>query len=74
MLFSLLSARKSILLCFIFLFLVILSNFSINLVVKEKIKVKFSVAIPTETQITILKEIIDTPPFVADKTIKILSI
>ena len=54
--------------------LVILSNFLIIPVVKEKIKVKLSLAIPTGAPITVVKETIDTPPFAAEKTVKILSI
>ena len=59
--------------CFL-LFLVILSNFLIIPVVKEKNKVKLALAIPTAAPITILKEITDIAPLVADKKIKILSI
>ena len=70
MLLSLLLANIRILSCFFFLFLVMLSNFLIIPVVKEKIKVKLALAIPT----TLVKEMIDTPPLVALKTIKILSI
>ena len=69
MLLSLLLASIRILLCF-FLFLVILSNFLIIAVVKEKIKVKLALAIPTRAPIN---EMINTPPVVAVKTIKILS-
>ena len=36
-------------------------------------KGKHALAIPTENPITVVKEIIDTPPLVADKTIKFLS-
>ena len=56
------------------MFLVILSNFLIIPVVKEKIKVKLALAIPTGAPITVVKETIDTPPFVAEKTVKILSL
>ena len=56
------------------MFLVILSNFLIIPVVKEKIKVKLALAIPTGAPITVVKETIDAPPFVAEKTVKILSI
>ena len=59
--------------CFL-LFLVILSNFLVIPVVKEKNKVKLALAIPTAAPITIVKEITDIPPLVADKKIKILSI
>ena len=43
-------------------------------VVKEKIKVKFALTIPTDLPIVLVNEIIDTPLVVALKTIKILSI
>ena len=58
---------------FFFLFLIILSNFLIIPIVKEKIIVKLAFAIPTGAPITVVKEIIDTPSFVANKTIKVLS-
>ena len=57
------------LIMFFFLFL-ILSNFLIIPVVKERIKVEFALAISTRATITVVKEIIDTPPFVAETTIK----
>ena len=66
MLFSLLLAITSTLLCF-FLFLVIFSNFLIIPDVKETIKVKLALGIPTEVPITVVKEIIDTPSLVAEK-------
>ena len=50
-----------------------LSNFLIIPVFKEKIKVKLALAIPTGAPATLVKEIIDTPPVAALKTIKILS-
>ena len=40
---------------------------------KENIKVKLALAIPTGAPITLVKEQIDTPPAVALKTMKILS-
>ena len=44
-------------------------------VVKEKIKVKLALTIPTNSPIVVLvNEIIDTPPVVALKTINILPI
>ena len=43
-------------------------------VVIEKIKVKLALAIPTGAPIILVKEKIDTPPVVALKIIKILSI
>ena len=44
-------------------------------VVKEKIKVKLAITIPTDSPVVVLvNEIIDTPLVVALKTIHILSI
>ena len=71
---SLLLVNKRILSCFFFLFLVIFNNFLIIPVVKEKIKVRLALAIPTGAPIILVNEIIDTPLLVALKTIKILSI
>ena len=51
-----------------------LSNFLTILVVREKIKVKLALAIPTGAPTTLVNEQIDTPPVVALKTIKILSL
>ena len=48
-----------------------LSNFLIILVFKEKIKVKLALAIPTGAPATLTEEIIQTPPLVTLKTIKI---
>ena len=55
-------------------FFVIFNNFFIIPVVIEKIKVKLALTIPTGAPITLVNEISDTPPVVALKTIKILSI
>ena len=74
MIFNLLLANTSILSCFFFLFLVILSNVLIIPVVKEKTRVNFALVIPAGAPITVVKEIIDTSQFIADKTIKILTI
>ena len=57
---------------FFLFFLVIFNNFFTIPVVKEKIKL--ALAIPIVAPITLVNEIIDTPPIVALKTIKILSI
>ena len=59
---------------FLFFFLVIFNNFLTIPVVREKIKVKLALAIPTGAPIILVNEIIDTPPVVALKTIKNLSI
>ena len=58
---------------FSFLFFVIISNFLIIPVYREKIKVKLALTIPTDVPITLVNEIIDIPLVVALKIIKILS-
>ena len=73
MLLSLLLAKIRILSCFFFLFLVIFSNFLTIPVVREKIRVKIALGIPTGTPTILVNEIIDTQPLVALKTIKSLS-
>ena len=73
-LLSLLLANIRILSCFFFFFLVIFNNFLTIPVVKEKIKIKLALPIPTGAPITLVNEIIDTPPVVTLKIIKILSI
>ena len=50
-----------------------LSNFLIIQVVREKIKVTVALVIPTRAPATLVNEMIDTPPLVASKTIKNLS-
>ena len=54
-------------------FLVMLSNFLTITVVREKIKVKLALAIPTGAPTTLVNKIIDAPPLVALKAIKNLS-
>ena len=61
MLLSLLLANI-ILSCFFFLLLVMLSNFLIISVVKEKVKVKLALALPTGAPTILVKEMIDTTP------------
>ena len=61
------------LLCFFFLFLVVLSNCLIIPVVREKIRVKLALAIPTGAPTTLADEMIQIPLLTACKTIKILS-
>ena len=73
MLLSLLLANIRILSCFFFLFLVMLSNFLIIPVVREKIKVKLALAIPTSAPTKFADEMMQTALLVALKTIKILS-
>ena len=73
MLLSARLARISILSCFFLFFLVILRKFLIIPLVKVKTRVKLALAIPAGTATMLVKEIIDIPQLVADKTIKILS-
>ena len=55
------------------LFLVMISNFFIIPVVREKIKVKLALAIPTGAPATLADEMKQTPLLVVLKTMKILS-
>ena len=48
-----------------------LSKFLIIPVVREKIKVKLALAIPTGAPTMLVKEMMETPPTVALKTIKL---
>ena len=73
MVLSLLLANIRILSCFFFLVLVVVNNFFIIPVAKENTIVNPSLAIPTGTPATVAWEIIQMPPVVALKTIKILS-
>ena len=57
MLSSLLLANTRVLSCFFFLLLVMLSNFLIIPVVREKTKVEFALAIPTGVPTTLADEI-----------------
>ena len=50
-----------------------LSNVLTIPVLKEKIKVKLALAIPTGAPTTLVNEVIDTPPLVALTAIKTLS-
>ena len=58
---------------FLFFFLVIFNNFLVIPLVREKIKVKLALVIPTGAPTILVNEQIDTPPAVALKTIKIFS-
>ena len=74
MLLCLLLAKIRTLSCFLFLFLVIFSNFFTIPVVREKNKVTLALAISTGALTILVNKIIDTPPLVALKTIKAWSI
>ena len=58
---------------FLLYFVVTFNNFFIIPVVEENIKVKLAYAIAAGIPITLVKEIILTPPLVTDKTIEVLS-
>ena len=73
MLLILLLTSIRILSCFLLLVLVVLSNILTIPVVREKIRVKLALAIHTGAPTTLVNEQIDSPPVVALKTIKILS-
>ena len=73
MLLSLLLASIKNLSWFFFLFLVVFNNPFVIPVVKENTIVNPAPAIPTGAPTTVVSEIIQTPPVVAIKTIKILS-
>ena len=49
------------------------SNFLTIPIVREKIRAKLALAIPTAAPTTLVNKQIDTPPVIALKTIKILS-
>ena len=70
MLLSLLLTNIKILSYFFFLFFVIFSNFLTIPVVREKIKVRYALAIPTGAPTILVNEIIDTSLLVAFKTSK----
>ena len=54
-------------------FLVIFNNVLVIPVDREKLKVKLALAIPTGASTILVNKQIDTPPVVAFKTIRILS-
>ena len=73
MLFNLLVASITILLCFFFLFLVVFnSSFTIPLEI-ENARLKLALAIPTCAQIIVGNDAIEMLPVVTDKTINDLS-
>ena len=73
MLFSLLLANVRTLSCFFFLLLVMLSNLLLVPVVREKIKAKLALVIPTGAPTRLVDEMIQTLSLAALKTIKTLS-
>ena len=73
MLFNLLVANITILLCFIFLFCVDFKNYFTIPVETENARLKIAFAIRTGSPITVANDAIEMLPFVAEKTIKNLS-
>ena len=72
-LFSLLLASITILLCFFFLFLVVFNSFFINPIEIENARLKLALAIPTGAHITVANDVIEMLPVARDKTINDLS-
>ena len=73
MLFNLLLANITILLCFFFLFRVVVNNFFTIPVEIENLKPKLTLAIPTGAPIIVANYAIKMLTVVADKAIKYLS-
>ena len=72
-LFNLLPASITILLCFFFLFLVAFNNFFTSPVHNENARRRLALAVPTSLPITVVNDAIETMPRVTDKIIKVLS-
>ena len=73
MLFNLLLASITTLLCFFFLFLVVFNSFfTVHLKIENE-RPKRALTIPTGAPITVANDAIETLPVVADKTIHVLS-
>ena len=68
-LFKLLLAGITILLCFFFLFLVVFHSFFMIPVEKEDARLKLGLTIPTGASITVENDAIEMLPVVTDKTI-----
>ena len=65
-LFNLLLANITILLCFFFLFLVVFNSFFMIPVEIENTRLKLALAIPTGAPITVVNDAIEMIPAVAD--------
>ena len=68
MLFYLLIANITILLCFFFLFRVVFNNFFTIFVEIENVRLGLALAIPTGSPIIVANDAIEMIPLVADKT------
>ena len=73
MLFNLLLASITILLCFFFLFLVVFKSFFTNPVVVENARLQLALIIPTGAPIIVANNAIEMLPIATDKTINDLS-
>ena len=73
MLFNLLLASITILLCFFFLFLVAFNSFFTMPVEIKNARLKLALAIPTGALMTVANDAIEILPVVTDKTINNLS-
>ena len=73
MLFNLLLASITILLCFFFLFLVVFNSFFTNPVVIENARLQLALIIPTGAPITVANDAIEMLLVATDKTINDLS-
>ena len=73
MLFNLLLASITILLCFFFLFVIVYKNFFTNPVVTENARLLFALMIPTNAPIAVANDTIEILPVATDKTINDLS-
>ena len=67
------SQHKNLIMLFLFVSCYV-SNFLIISIVKEKIRAKIAPATPIGASTTLTEDLIQTPPLVALKTIKILSL
>ena len=74
MLFNLLLANITILLCFFFLFCVVFNNFVTIVVENENARLKLALAFPGGAPVTVANDPIEMLPLAADKTIEDLYI
>ena len=73
MLFNLLLASRTILLCFYFLFLIVFKNVFTNPVVVEIARLQLALIIPTGARIAVANDAIEILSVATDKTINDLS-
>ena len=73
MLFHLVLASTTILLCFFFLFLIVFKNFFTNPVVTENVRLQLALIIPTGAPLTAENDAIEMLPVVTGKIVNELS-